>query len=372
MRLKAFKVEMYRPILDSGWIDVGDITTIVGKNESGKTALLKALHKFNPFTPEEFSQDREWPRGHRKSRSLEKEVVFTRFEFDEDEAREISELMSEFESPTGIEIAKLYNGDYKYKLLPEPNDFPNIVPEDVAALLEKLDQGEEKSAEFQVLLSQIREQAVEIFETSGLVALGESMQGFQSSIESFVSDTTEQDGFDADAAKHVLNQLSRLARLQELTGKLEELVNGWLPTFIYMDDHRPFRGSTYLNHIRERQVNKQLTEEDKTFLMILEMAGLDFESEYQRAGTEDKEQRMLDMNDASLSLTTRLADHWTQRKYKIGFQADGFHIIAFVSDEVQPALVPLEERSRAFSGSSLSIRRFYMRQKEPLGMPLSS
>jgi len=59
MRLKAFKVKMYRPILDSGWIDISDITVVVGKNESGKTALLKALHKFNPFKPESYKLERE-------------------------------------------------------------------------------------------------------------------------------------------------------------------------------------------------------------------------------------------------------------------------------------------------------------------------
>ena len=82
--------------------------------------------------------------------------------------------------------------------------------------------------------------------------------------------------------------------------------------------------------------------------MILEMAGLDFDQECQRADTENKEQRMLDMNDASLTLTNLLADHWSQREYRIRFEADGHHVIAFVSDEVQPALVPLDERSKGF------------------------
>ena len=69
MQLKGFRVWSYRPILDSGWVDLEDITVIVGKNESGKTALLKALHKFNPFKPEPYTLEREWPRGHRKMRS---------------------------------------------------------------------------------------------------------------------------------------------------------------------------------------------------------------------------------------------------------------------------------------------------------------
>jgi hypothetical protein len=57
---------------------------------------------------------------------------------------------------------------------------------------------------------------------------------------------------------------------------------------------------------------------------------------------------MLDMNDASLTLTNQLAEHWSQRRYQVRFEADGYHLIAFVSDEVQPALVPLNERSKGF------------------------
>ena len=115
-----------------------------------------------------------------------------------------------------------------------------------------------------------------------------------------------------------------------------------------MDDHKPFQGSAYLDQISQRKAHNQLTDEDKTFLMILEMAGLNFDEELQRASTSDKEQRMLDMNDASLTLTSLLADHWSQRKYQVRLEADGQHIIAFVSDEIQPALVPLHERSKGF------------------------
>ena len=48
--LKAirFRVYNFRNIDDSGWIPLEKVTAFVGRNESGKTALLKALHKFNP------------------------------------------------------------------------------------------------------------------------------------------------------------------------------------------------------------------------------------------------------------------------------------------------------------------------------------
>ena len=347
MRLKAFKVQMYRPILDSGWVDVDDITVILGKNESGKTALLKALHKFNPFNPEAYSLDREWPRGHRRSQSPSKEVVTARFEFEDDESTEIIRVVGDRDNPTGVEIARRYNGEYRYTLLPDDAAIPRVRRETIEALLEKLSPSEGTSAEFKEVLSQIGGQAAETLESSGLIALRDAIQEHNNSIDSVVQDI-EQDRLDAGTAKDALDKLSSLATIEDQRRMLEELIADWIPTFIYMDDHRPFRGSAYLNQVEDRRASDQLTDEDKTFLMILEMAGLDFSREYERAETEDKEQRMLDMNDASLTLTNLLADHWSQRKYQIRFEADGHHVIAFVSDEVQPALVPLDERSKGF------------------------
>ncbi|MCI0457393.1 MAG: ATP-binding protein [Gemmataceae bacterium] len=63
MKPVAFRVQMYRSVSDSGWIEINPMTVLVGKNESGKTTLLKALHKFNPFSPEPYTMDSEWPRG---------------------------------------------------------------------------------------------------------------------------------------------------------------------------------------------------------------------------------------------------------------------------------------------------------------------
>jgi len=51
MRLARVKVENYRSIEDSGWVDIEtDITALVGKNESGKTAFLQALFKLSNYS----------------------------------------------------------------------------------------------------------------------------------------------------------------------------------------------------------------------------------------------------------------------------------------------------------------------------------
>ena len=39
----------FQSIQDSTEFEIGDITCLVGKNEAGKTALLKALYRLNPI-----------------------------------------------------------------------------------------------------------------------------------------------------------------------------------------------------------------------------------------------------------------------------------------------------------------------------------
>ncbi len=49
MKLRRARVQNYRSIKDSGWFDLDEVKTIlVGPNEGGKTALLRALEQLNP------------------------------------------------------------------------------------------------------------------------------------------------------------------------------------------------------------------------------------------------------------------------------------------------------------------------------------
>jgi len=349
MFLKAFRVHYYRPILDSGWVDVDDIAVIVGKNESGKTALLKALHKFNPFKEEPYDLDREWPRGHRSERSLDALVVETKFVFSDRERFEIAEQWPGDESPIGVHITKTYKGEFKYTFI--PNDFPAEVPTEwlISEIRELLgNPTESTSSNFKETISHVEEHASEALRDSGLPGLKKILETLKSEIDGGVQNEDQSDETEAKKCKDSLDHFEQHVDLNTIWDEMQEKIKKWLPTFVYMDDHKPYQGIAHLNQIKQRKDSGQLTPEDKTFLMILELAGLDFEKEFKRANTEDKEQRMLDMNDASLTLTRRLADHWSQRKYQVRLEADGYHVIAFVSDEVQPALVPLNERSKGF------------------------
>lgn len=59
---------LFRNIVDSGDVVVApDVTALVGKNESGKTALLSAIYRFHPVYGESFDLGDDYPRW-RKSK----------------------------------------------------------------------------------------------------------------------------------------------------------------------------------------------------------------------------------------------------------------------------------------------------------------
>ena len=101
MKLKSFQVTNFRSIRDSGLVKVDDITCLVGKNESGKTALLHALYRLNPINPEdgEFNPTDDYPRADVDDYEYDVEqgkrepaiVIRAHFELEDADIEEISE-----------------------------------------------------------------------------------------------------------------------------------------------------------------------------------------------------------------------------------------------------------------------------------------
>ena len=48
MTLTRFRVTRFRSVDDSGWIEVDDVTALIGTSEAGKSNILLPLWKLNP------------------------------------------------------------------------------------------------------------------------------------------------------------------------------------------------------------------------------------------------------------------------------------------------------------------------------------
>jgi len=64
VRLTKVQIQDFRCIDDSGEFSIDPVTCLVGKNESGKTTVLKALHKLKSNTndKEEFIPSKDYPK----------------------------------------------------------------------------------------------------------------------------------------------------------------------------------------------------------------------------------------------------------------------------------------------------------------------
>ena len=62
MRLTRFRVRNFRSAEDSGWIDVDNVTTLIGVNESGKSNLLLPLWKLKPAREGEIEPTSDFPK----------------------------------------------------------------------------------------------------------------------------------------------------------------------------------------------------------------------------------------------------------------------------------------------------------------------
>ncbi len=49
MKLTKVNITDFQSVQDSTEFKIGDVTCLVGKNESGKTAVLQALYRLNPI-----------------------------------------------------------------------------------------------------------------------------------------------------------------------------------------------------------------------------------------------------------------------------------------------------------------------------------
>lgn len=96
MKLAKVRIQNYRSVEDSDEFSIGDLTCLVGKNESGKTALLSALRGLNPSQPFKYDEVIDYPRRFRarfdeRHPSGSAEVARTWWTLHDDDERAVAE-----------------------------------------------------------------------------------------------------------------------------------------------------------------------------------------------------------------------------------------------------------------------------------------
>lgn len=353
MKLTRFKIQKYKCVLDSGWVEVSNLTVLVGKNESGKTSLLKALHKFNPFKPEPYSIPREWPRGYRGDRSESQVVCTAEFILAAEEIKELQTLGEQPFTLDRIQVTKDYKG--RFEVLFPQGIFPEKVhPNDIDKLCNELPTPNQVSPEFEKAANECRSEAIRLAHEGRFSELpnlwGEHDRKLQVRSNQNPQHQNEHNFRNQYSGK--LNEISRaLQSTNTMQRKAHDFIIQHLPSFVYMDEYQTFSGTAKLDTIKQRKDRDDLQPADETFLTILALAELDFENEYKKGGNtneEAREERQYDVSDAEATLNRKIEGHWGQLRYQVQFRTDGYQFMTFVRGMKDTALIRLEERSKGF------------------------
>jgi energy-coupling factor transporter ATP-binding protein EcfA2 len=363
MKIVSFRIRKFRNIEDSGEIRLlDDLTCIVGKNQSGKTALLRALHKFNPHQPAPYDLRREWPRGQRTKQNPKQIVCEVRFELDEEEKGALAALTAQPMTASEILLTKDYEGAFELSVPGHPDLFPDALhPNDIDAACADLPQvGPNTGTEF---ATAARECTLEVrrFASEGRFSeLAELRKHHDARLRANLTPGNPQPQHTAEnqfiqAHSQKLQELeSRLGSALSMHQKAHDYVVKRVPTFIYMDDYKRFMGRADLEAVKQKRDNKKvpLTEEDETFLMILGLAGLDLDELIGQGKSKDDailHDRQLDLQDAATTLTNDVAGRWGQNNYRIQFRTDGQMFFTDIEEvDKTIGMIPLEEQSKGF------------------------
>jgi energy-coupling factor transporter ATP-binding protein EcfA2 len=380
---KEFKIQNYRNIDDSGWIPLETVTALVGRNESGKTALLKALHKFNPATPQPYVPQREFPRD-RFTRDFRNAadwpVSSVKFSIDDDLRQTLAAITAPNEAPNVVVPTKFYDGSFKYAFEPELKE-AEIPPDAVLAAIDSFSNAAMRLAapapEHEATYSTIRKDLLEWTATAKTrIEVYQNLKTQEGAAElKAIHDEARSKGQPetADVVQAFLVAITgpmNAAAATPVLGRVIEEIKKNLPVFIYFENYGVLDSAIYLPRLIEdlqrtptepkvRTIDAMFKHVQLTAAEVAELGrsqlqekrikGEEQTPEMIRQDQEKVELRSIKLNSASNDITARFTAWWKQRRHTIRYHADGDFFRIWVADDRRPGIeIELESRSHGF------------------------
>jgi hypothetical protein len=129
MRLNEFRVQKYKTITDTGWVKVRpDVTCLLGKNESGKSAVMQAIWKFKNARGTGYDFLYDYPKErYSKDRGTDPIVTSLRFVLEASDREGL--IAAGLPAPEVVEVSTTYAGakTYSFELTPTPVAIPPLM-----------------------------------------------------------------------------------------------------------------------------------------------------------------------------------------------------------------------------------------------------
>ena len=381
MKLARFRVTNFRSVEDSGWVDVDDVTALIGVNESGKTNLLLPLWKLKPARDGEIQPTSDYPKTmFGEIRDDPGEYRFIEAEFDTGEAAARIALAAGTTPRMAATVRVTRSFDGKYTV-----EFP--------------EHKRKKIVKRNWLANELKRCAKEVVRAKALVSENEIQGRLSADLGEIAKSLPKAETINIGQLKRVRNEVNRLIpRKPKTTSKVvppvqklseeisqkirhcepptpeqrdeaREMVLKALPPFVYYSNYGNLDSEIYLPHVVENLQRDDLGTKEaakaRTLRVLFKFVRLNAEeilelgrefqdgSDQGRKPTEEeieetaekKKVRSILLQSAGVTLTQKFRDWWRQGDYRFRFEADGNHFRIWVADDRRPTEVELENRS---------------------------
>lgn len=331
MKLVKAHATTYRNIVDSNPVDIGQSTCLVGKNEAGKSAFLKALEGLRS-TNEAFKQYgkiENYPRRYlseydQRHPDGDAPVMTTEWEMDAaDIAAVEAELGKGVLTGSTVIIYKTYEQDGTTWTLP--------------------------ISESKALENLVKQFAVNV-EEGAVITAAKTTQQAADALQALGTRTASQESL-----------LAAIVKLRKNSAHLRaiDILNARTPKFMYFSHYDRMSGELSINQLNtDKQNGVAIDSGDRVFLDFLEYAGTTLDD---LAATTQFEELNAKCEAAALRITDQIFEYWTQNddlKIKVvlseGKSGDpapfnsGPVARARVENGLHGVTVPFSERSAGF------------------------
>ena len=277
MKLKSVQVTNFRSVEDSNEFSVGDITCLVGKNEAGKTAILRALHGINP-QDESFKYDKtvDYPRRFltrydERHPDGKADVCTTVWELNEDDKQALKDVLG----PCCLT-------DSKVTICARYGNQTWIVPVNHKGIVEHLCRN---------LNSHEKEMVQSCATTQDVASILDGQKSLADNLTVLKSVIT---GFRGHSA-HM---------------KAIDILLTRMPKFLYFSNYSRMSGAISVDQLTEyKQSNRPIEEGDALFLDFLDFAGTNLEK---IRGAKKHEELRANLESAAINITDQIFEYWSQ------------------------------------------------------------
>ena len=289
MKLAKVRITEFQSIQDSTAFEIGDVTCLVGKNEAGKTALLKALYRLNPIIEAhgEFDVTDDYPR-----RSM--------IEYE-------NEVKAKLRDP-----AQVAQATYA------------LESDDIAAVEEAFGPACLKDKKPIVTLSKGYANtrtfnSLEVDEKATLKHLVEATDLPRQLATKIIALETAKDALEVlDNAKETESTRKLIPILKNISEHgvayviYNDILQTRVPKFLYFDEYYQMKGQDNLDSLMQRVREDNLEEPDHPLMGLITLAGLDLEQLVEPGRTEAL---LAKLEAAESQLTQKVLPYWSQNQH---------------------------------------------------------